>query len=67
MTHEKTNKTHFEIAKKRAHDIHASLRFLEHLYNEIKIAESIEDINDPCILNKFKSTLSFLKKELKKI
>ncbi|WP_186644888.1 hypothetical protein [Fluviispira vulneris] len=67
MTQEKTLKSQFDLSKKRVHDIHASLRFLEHLYNEIKIAESIEDINDPCILNKFKSTLSFLKKEFKKI
>ncbi|KAB8033329.1 hypothetical protein [Fluviispira multicolorata] len=62
----KSEKINLEAEKKRKHDILAGIRFLEHLFNEILIAEKIEDIKDKNILNKFKLTISQLKKELKK-
>ena len=50
--------------KKRIHDLHASIRFLENLHAEISLATSIEEIKDPQILKKFKLVIILLKKEL---
>jgi uncharacterized protein YeeX (DUF496 family) len=49
--------------KKRIHDIHASIRFLENLHTEISVATDLSDIQDPAILKKFHEIIRFLKKE----
>lgn len=50
--------------KKRAHDIQASIRFLENLHSEISLATNIKDINDPVILKKFSEIIEIIKKEI---
>lgn len=50
------------LAQKK-HDLKAALRFLELLYDEIRIAQRLEDIQDPLILKKLKEHLTILKEE----
>jgi hypothetical protein len=47
------------------HKVRSTLRFFENLYEEISLAEKLEDIQDEAILSKMKEYLAFLKEELK--
>lgn len=49
--------------KKRIHDLHASIRFLENLHTEISLATNLADVQDPIILKKFQEIIKILKKE----
>lgn len=44
------------------HDIKAAIRFLWNLYEEIQLAQSLDDIKDPQILKKFKEYIEILEK-----
>ncbi|APJ03918.1 hypothetical protein [Silvanigrella aquatica] len=50
--------------KKKIHDLHAAIRFLDNLYNEINIAKSLEEIQDPLILKKLHEVIHTLKNEI---
>lgn len=64
MPDRSTTKTQTSEKLKKQHDRKASIRFLENLYNEIAVANKIEDVKDPHILKKFNEVILFLKKEL---
>ncbi|RDB35796.1 MAG: hypothetical protein DCC88_08455 [Spirobacillus cienkowskii] len=58
------NKKDTSKNKKKLHDIHASIRFLENLSQEIEVAEKLSDIQDKNILLKFNQVIQIIKKEL---
>ncbi|WGL60072.1 hypothetical protein QEJ31_00450 [Pigmentibacter sp. JX0631] len=47
------------------HDYKANIRFLENLLEEIKLATTIEEINDPHILAKLTDCIDFFKDKVK--
>ena len=61
---DKLNKTLNNKKNKKLHDIHASIRFLENLSQEIVAAEKLSDIQDKDILIKFNQVIQIIKKEL---
>ena len=47
------------------HKLRSAMRFLQHLHQEIELAEKLEDIKDKLVLNKFEEYILVLKEELK--
>jgi len=50
--------------KQKTHDIKASLRFLENLYEELSLCQNINDLQHPLVMQKFRQTIDFLEKTL---
>ncbi len=51
--------------KLNIHKLRSAMRFLVHLHKEIELANSLDDIRDKAILDKFQEYIEVLQDELK--
>lgn len=49
--------------QKKRHDLKSAIAFLENLHEEIKIASSLQELQDPLLLDYFQQVILTIKQE----